>query len=211
MAQYQFVMRSGPTPGKVYPLEQAELTIGRDTSNAITINDAEVSRKHAKLTLRGSEYVIEDLGSTNGTFISGQRLSGPYTLRPGDLVSLGENIVLMFEAVSDPNATMIASRKAARAAAAAVPPPPPAPVAAPAPAPAPTPAYSGQVPAAAAPTAPAKTGSGKVVLIIVGVVVLCVILACVASLLYADADPTGARWCAFPFNILTRLLGGVCP
>ncbi|MEZ0396594.1 MAG: FHA domain-containing protein [Anaerolineales bacterium] len=209
MAQYQFVMRSGPTPGKVYPLEQTELTIGRDTSNAITINDAEVSRKHAKLTLRGSEYVIEDLGSTNGTFVSGQRLSAPYTLRPGDLVSLGENIVLMFEATSDPNATMIASRKAAKAAVAAVPPPPAAPVAAPAPAPAP--AYAGQVPAVAAPTAPAKQGNTKIILIVIGVLVLCVVLGCIASLLYADADPTGARWCAFPFNIVTQILGGVCP
>lgn len=196
MAQYQLVMRSGPNAGKIYPLEQAELTIGRDTTNAIAINDAEVSRRHAKLTLRGTEYVIEDLGSTNGTFISGQRLSGPYTLRPGDLISLGENIVLMFEAASDPNATMIASRKAAKAAVAAAPPPAPAPVAAPPPAP----AYSGQVPAAAA---PAKSSNKTILLIIGGIVLLC--LCAFSVYLYFAPE---SFWCAtVPF----LFPAGACP
>ena len=44
MAQFRFVMRSGPTVGKVYPLEAAEISIGRDSSNMVAINDAEVSR-----------------------------------------------------------------------------------------------------------------------------------------------------------------------
>jgi hypothetical protein len=197
MAQYQLVMRSGPNAGKIYPLEQAELTIGRDTSNAIAINDAEVSRKHARLTLRGTEYVIEDLGSTNGTFISGQRLSAPYTLRPGDLISLGENIVLIFEAVSDPNETMIASRKAVRAAAAAVPPPAPAPAAVP------PPAYSGQVPATAAPAAPSKSSSKTILLIIGGVVLLCL---CIFSIYLYFAPES--FWCAtVPF----LFPAGACP
>lgn len=201
MAQYQLVMRSGPNAGKIYPLEQAELTIGRDTTNMIAINDAEVSRKHAKLTLRGTEYVIEDLGSTNGTFISGQRLSGPYTLRPGDLISLGENIVLMFEAVSDPNATMIASRKAAKAAVAAVPPP----VATPAPAVAPpsAPAYAGQVPATAAPAAPAKSSTKTILLIIGGIALLCL---CAFSIYLYFAPES--FWCAtVPF----LFPAGACP
>lgn len=197
MAQYQLVMRSGPNAGKIYPLEQAELTIGRDTTNAIAINDAEVSRRHAKLTLRGTEYVIEDLGSTNGTFISGQRLSGPYTLRPGDLISLGENIVLMFEAVSDPNATMIASRKAVKAAAAAVPAP------APAVAPPPAPAYAGQVPATAAPTTPAKSSTKTILLIIGGIVLLCL---CAFSIYLYFAPES--FWCAtVPF----LFPAGACP
>jgi pSer/pThr/pTyr-binding forkhead associated (FHA) protein len=114
MAQFQFVMRSGPTPGETFPLDGDQLVIGRDSSNSITINDAEISRKHSRLTFQGGKYVIEDLGSTNGTFVNGQRLAGPVVLKPGDVVSLGEQIVLMYDVISlDPGAT-IASPRAAR-------------------------------------------------------------------------------------------------
>ncbi|MCZ7552248.1 MAG: FHA domain-containing protein [Anaerolineales bacterium] len=80
---YQLVMHKGPNPGKIFELVQDELTIGRDITNRIVINDAEVSRKHARLTLQSGAYVIEDLGSTNGTFVDSQRLIGPHMLRPG--------------------------------------------------------------------------------------------------------------------------------
>lgn len=206
MSQFQFVMRSGPTPGKVFPLEGNDLTIGRDTSHAVSINDAEVSRKHAKMELRGASYVIQDLGSTNGTFVNGNRISGIQVLNPNDIVSFGENIVLMYEAVTDPNATMLSSSKAPKTAAGAR-----KPVPAPAPAPAPEPAYSGQVPAGPPAAAPvkAKKGGGKIVLILILVVIVCLILACVAALLWIDSDATGGRWCQYlPF--VAKWLGAVC-
>jgi hypothetical protein len=107
---YQFLMRSGPTPGKIFELNQAELTIGRDMVNAIAINDAEISRRHARLLAQPGGYVLEDLGSTNGTYVNGQRLMGPHLLRPGELVMFGENVGLVFEALEfDPNATMVSS------------------------------------------------------------------------------------------------------
>jgi pSer/pThr/pTyr-binding forkhead associated (FHA) protein len=68
----QLVTRTGPNPGKTFSLNKPEMYIGRDISNDIVINDAEVSRKHVRLTVQGERYVIEDLGSTNGTFINGQ-------------------------------------------------------------------------------------------------------------------------------------------
>jgi hypothetical protein len=112
MAQFQFVMRSGPTPGVTFPLDGDQLTIGRDATNGVAINDAEVSRKHARLMFQGGKYVLEDLGSTNGTFVNGQRLAGPVVLKSGDVVSLGEQIVLMYDAISsDAGATMAVSRK----------------------------------------------------------------------------------------------------
>src|SRR4030067_769191 len=106
-SQYQLIMRTGPTPGAAYTLEVDQLMIGRDSTNEIVINDAEVSRRHARLTFQGGKYVLEDLGSTNGTFVNGQRLAGPVVLKPGDVVSLGEQIVLMYDAINmDPGATM---------------------------------------------------------------------------------------------------------
>jgi pSer/pThr/pTyr-binding forkhead associated (FHA) protein len=135
MAQFQFVMRSGPTPGVTFPLEGDQLTIGRDSSNGVAVNDPEVSRKHARLSFQGGKYVIDDLGSTNGTFVNGQRIAGPVVLKPGDVVSLGEQIVLMYDAINmDPGATVAVSRKSVQA-------PPPMPSSAPAQAPASQPAY----------------------------------------------------------------------
>ena len=105
-SQFQLIMRSGPTPGAAFTLEGDQLTIGRDSTNEIVINDAEVSRRHARLTFQGGKYVLEDLGSTNGTFVNGQRLAGPRVLKAGEVVSFGEQIVLVFEAINlDPGAT----------------------------------------------------------------------------------------------------------
>ncbi len=105
---YRLTMRAGPTPGKVFDLQSEDLSIGRDISNHIVINNAEVSRHHARLRLRAGSYVIEDLGSTNGTFVNGQRLLGPHSLRHGETIKLGGQVELVFEATSfDADATLI--------------------------------------------------------------------------------------------------------
>jgi hypothetical protein len=104
---YQFVMRTGPNPGKSFPLTKDELSLGRDISNEIVINDAEVSRHHARIYRQAGGFVLEDTGSTNGTFVNGQRLMGPHMLRPGEMILLGENISLIFEAYQfDPDTTI---------------------------------------------------------------------------------------------------------
>ena len=111
--QYQITLRSGPNPGTVFTLEGEQFSIGRDSSNEISINDSEVSRRHARLAFQGGKFVIEDLGSTNGTYVNGQRLTGQRVLKSGEVISLGEKIELVYEAVeADPGATMVSSRKA---------------------------------------------------------------------------------------------------
>jgi predicted component of type VI protein secretion system len=105
-------MQKGPNPGKIFELIEEEITIGRDITNRIVINDPEVSRRHARLSPQMGGYVIEDLGSTNGTFVDGQRLMGPHLLRPGQTVMFGEKITLEYEALGfDPNATIASSPK----------------------------------------------------------------------------------------------------
>ncbi len=195
--QFQFVMRSGPTPGATFSLEGDQLVIGRDTASAVTINDAEVSRKHARLTFQGGKYVIEDLGSTNGTFVNGQRLVSPVVLKSGDVVSLGEQIVLMYETLSsDPGATVMSARKSV---------PRPAPAPAPVPSPAPVPAqqqyYAAPPPAAPAMTPIARPSNNTVLYIVIGVLAfLCV---CGGALYLIDAN---YLWCPL-FGFFFRALG----
>jgi predicted component of type VI protein secretion system len=233
MAQFRFVMRSGPVVGKVFPLESQEISIGRETTNTIVINDVQVSRRHARMELRGPTYVIQDLGSTNGTFVNGIRISGMQVLTPGDAVTFGEGIVLTYESTTDLNATLLSSmppqtsvQRPAPAPTPAAPPtfrPPPAPVysgkvpsgpmppaASPSPAPRPTPApvYSGKVPAGPVPMPPAATPRKKKfpVWIIIVIILLLVTCVCVGIFLIIDQFKL---WCtAVPF--LVPLLGGKC-
>jgi predicted component of type VI protein secretion system len=108
--QFQLVMRSGPNPGKTYDLDKDEVYIGRDPNNDVVINDAEVSRRHAQISRQPGSFVIEDLGSTNGTFINRVRFSGTQVLKPGDSVTLGENVTLAFELVQkEPDPTVVGS------------------------------------------------------------------------------------------------------
>ena len=104
---YQLVLRSGPHPGRVFELAQDVVSIGRDVANTIVINDAEVSRRHARLTAQAGGYILEDLGSTNGTFVNGTRLLGPHLIRAGETITLAENIVLEVQVLHmDPDATV---------------------------------------------------------------------------------------------------------
>lgn len=96
---YRLVMQQGPTPGLVFDLVKPELSIGRDMTNDFVINDAEVSRKHVIFRLEAGSYVLEDQGSTNGTFINGQRLMGPHSLSVGEVITLGENVRLIFDTI----------------------------------------------------------------------------------------------------------------
>jgi hypothetical protein len=107
---YQLVMKTGPAPGKAYSLENTEYIIGREVGSEVFINEAEVSRRHARLTLQAGNYLLEDLGSTNGTFVNSQRLMGPRLLQPGDTILLGENVSLTFEMTPfDPNAAPVSA------------------------------------------------------------------------------------------------------
>ena len=146
---YQLVMRQGPNPGKVFELTGTEAVIGRDISNQITVNDAEVSRRHTRLEYQGGGFIVEDLGSTNGTFVNGRRLTGPHSLRPGETIRLGETVSFTYELLGGGgDATVAAARQQPAPRQAAPPPPPPQ-------QPAPS-GYAGQVPAG--PPAAARSG-----------------------------------------------------
>ena len=96
---YWIVMRRGPHQNQMNQLERAVVTIGRDRANDIAIRDGQVSRCHLRLTLQGQDYQLEDLGSTNGTRVNGLRVSTRTRLNDGDIIALGDSILLTYDLV----------------------------------------------------------------------------------------------------------------
>ncbi|MCI0398711.1 MAG: FHA domain-containing protein [Chloroflexi bacterium] len=95
-AQARLVVRYGPSTKPEFPLPQGTVTLGRESVNDVVLNDPEVSRRHARISFQAGQYIIEDLGSTNGTLVNGQRIHGPTPLRNGDTVDIGESIGMTF-------------------------------------------------------------------------------------------------------------------
>ncbi|HSG43693.1 MAG TPA: FHA domain-containing protein, partial [Anaerolineales bacterium] len=87
-----------PTESKEFELTSPEIVIGRDDSADVTIPTPAVSRRHAKLSRKGDSYVIEDMGSSNGTYVNSQKVTGPRDLNPGDQIRLGKAVTLVYEA-----------------------------------------------------------------------------------------------------------------
>lgn len=86
----RLVITSGPKTGLELPLSADSLTIGRSSESALVIRDDYTSSHHARLMLRGDSWAIQDLDSTNGTFVAGQRVSGsPVALSLGTPIKVG--------------------------------------------------------------------------------------------------------------------------
>jgi pSer/pThr/pTyr-binding forkhead associated (FHA) protein len=86
----RLVITSGPKAGLELPLSADSLTIGRSSESALVIRDDYTSSHHARLMLRGDSWAIQDLDSTNGTFVAGQRVgSSPVTLSLGTPIKVG--------------------------------------------------------------------------------------------------------------------------
>ena len=78
-----------PPAGAVFGLD-AVTTIGRDVNNAIVVEDQFASAEHAVLTFRGRTWYVEDLASTNGTYINGSRIEGLAPIGFGDEIQIGQ-------------------------------------------------------------------------------------------------------------------------
>ena len=81
------VVKTGPEAGRRVELD-LEVAIGRQDGDLV-VEDPEVSRRHAVLRRSGGSVVVEDLDSTNGTFVNGERIRSPITVGPGDQVRVG--------------------------------------------------------------------------------------------------------------------------
>jgi pSer/pThr/pTyr-binding forkhead associated (FHA) protein len=78
--------------GRSYPLDD-EASIGRAAGCQITLDDTYASQIHARVFLRDGQWLVEDLGSTNGTWLNRQKVSGPMVLQRGDRLQIGNTVM----------------------------------------------------------------------------------------------------------------------
>lgn len=98
------IVIEGPNEGQSYPLQDMICTIGRTADNTIVIDSTRISRHHTQIRLlqegTGITAIVEDMGSTNGTWVNQRQLAGPHRLMPGDIITLADDISFRY-AVED--------------------------------------------------------------------------------------------------------------
>jgi hypothetical protein len=92
----ELVVQSGPDAGKIYQVGRTPLVAGRQPGTDIILNDWQVSRRHVQFELVNGTLLVNDLGSSNGTLVNGQRLMPNQSrpVAPGDLIQIGGTILV---------------------------------------------------------------------------------------------------------------------
>lgn len=98
MPGWSFLLRYG---GREFPLAEGDIVLGRSRGCGIRVDEESVSRSHALLSLHGDEAQVRDLGSSNGLFVNGKRVSKETLLKNGDAIGLG-SALLTFVAIGPP-------------------------------------------------------------------------------------------------------------
>jgi phosphoserine phosphatase RsbU/P len=83
----------GPNPGRRYPLDRESTVIGRQPDAAIYLESLAVSRQHARVLCDNGTYFVEDVGSSNGTFLNGERITGRVPLTERDELQIGPYVL----------------------------------------------------------------------------------------------------------------------
>ncbi len=91
------VVNKGPQAGNTFTVDEPPVTIGRDPRNTLCLDHPQVSRWHARMMRHDDEWIIQDLGSTNGTFVNGETLLHPRPLVGGDIIALGDAVTLTYQ------------------------------------------------------------------------------------------------------------------
>ncbi|NIP25358.1 MAG: FHA domain-containing protein, partial [Phycisphaerae bacterium] len=91
-SQLRLEVHAGPLAGKGFPILSDSLTFGRAPDNDVVLEDAQVSRYHAVLQRQGTEIIIQDLESTNGVLVNGERISDQHVLQPTETIAIGTSV-----------------------------------------------------------------------------------------------------------------------
>jgi DNA-binding winged helix-turn-helix (wHTH) protein len=89
----RFMLISG---ARRIPLVEGENVMGRDADSSVRLVSSTVSRRHARMVIKGDRATVEDLGSTNGTFVNEQRIDSVASLKDGDQIRLGSILCALY-------------------------------------------------------------------------------------------------------------------
>ncbi|ANV84516.1 adenylate cyclase [Picosynechococcus sp. PCC 7003] len=95
MTDLQLRIQAEDYPERIVVVDQEEFVIGRLPECSLTLQMNQISRYHARIKRRQQAWVLEDLGSTNGTYLNHVRITEPQTIRQGDLIRLGHASILV--------------------------------------------------------------------------------------------------------------------
>ncbi len=89
----RLVVTQGPLTGAIVPLGQSAVVVGRAPGCTLVLDDDYSSSKHARIFPQAGQWFVEDLGSTNGTFVGDERIDAPTPLPPGRSVRVGRSVI----------------------------------------------------------------------------------------------------------------------
>ena len=90
---HSLVVTQGPLTGTALPLRESGTVIGRNPECALVLDDDFASGRHARIFHRDGAWFVEDLGSTNGTFLGSERLTGPMRVEAGSALRIGKTVI----------------------------------------------------------------------------------------------------------------------
>lgn len=93
--EWSLAVVAGPLKGTVIPLGSSTVSIGRAPTATLVLEDDYCSSRHARVYLDDGQWMLEDLGSTNGTYLGDARVEEPVPLEPGDMIRLGATAIEM--------------------------------------------------------------------------------------------------------------------
>jgi pSer/pThr/pTyr-binding forkhead associated (FHA) protein len=89
----QMVVTAGPLAGRTFPLTDAQITIGRADDATLVLTDDYASTRHARIFPQDGQWIVEDLGSTNGTYLDRQKVTQPTPVPVGVPVRIGKTVL----------------------------------------------------------------------------------------------------------------------
>jgi hypothetical protein len=89
----QLLVTGGPLSGTILPLTEQQITIGRSNDATLVLNDDYASSRHARLFPQDGQWIVEDLGSTNGTYLDRQKVTQPTPVPTGVPIRIGKTVL----------------------------------------------------------------------------------------------------------------------
>ncbi len=89
----RLLVTGGPLSGTTLPLTEQQITIGRSNDATLVLNDDYASSRHARLFPQDGQWIVEDLGSTNGTYLDRQKVTQPTPVPTGVPIRIGKTVL----------------------------------------------------------------------------------------------------------------------